>query len=136
MAKLWPKKACMPIFGHTFLDITKPFLCQLGWNILRELRKLLYLLVVRNLSYDTYFSFLRHFLLENAHGHHTRPYWSGVSNPVQKVGPLSGPFGPTTIAKSCFLTFSKVNPPKVHCILPEIHLINSLKLNHSRLERF
>ena len=28
--------------------------------------------------------------------------WFSASKPEQKVGPLGGPFGPTTISKSCF----------------------------------
>ena len=41
LTKLWLNKACLPIFGHTFLAITLLFVCQSGWQLLRELRRLL-----------------------------------------------------------------------------------------------
>ena len=43
LANLWPKMACMLIFGHVtyFYYNSKPFLDQLDWNFLWELRRLL-----------------------------------------------------------------------------------------------
>ena len=78
---------------------------------------IIYRLVVRNTSFDAYFSdliFFGHFWLENGRGHHARPKWSKASKPDQKVGPMGGPFGPTAIPKSCFLCFfvKKQDPTK------------------------
>ena len=51
------------------------------------------------------FYILGHFWWENGRGHHARSLWSGGSRPDQKIGPLDGPFDPTTTSKSRFRNF-------------------------------
>ena len=70
-------KTRLPIFGHTFLAITQPFVGQLGWKLLLELVSTywdLYLSIGDEKSKLWYlyfiFDFLGHFLRENGRGQH------------------------------------------------------------------
>ena len=95
-----------PYLGIRFLAMTQS---SLYWNLLRMFRRLLSnRLVMRNSSYDVYFQFLifwlGHCWRENGCDPDKRPKWSGASKPDQKVGPLSGTFGPTAISKFSWVT--------------------------------
>ena len=94
--------------GIRFSAITQPFSGPIGLKYLQGAQEtIIYRLVMRSPSYDTYFSFL---IFWATFGGKMNVATTRAPNGLgfqarQKVGPLSGPFGPTTISKSYFRNF-------------------------------
>ena len=104
MAKLWPKMARMPIFGHACFGHNSAIFWPIGLKILMVTQKtIIYRLVVINPSYDAYLSVLIFWPLlagKWAWGLQTRP----------KSWPTGWTFRANRYLEIMFSKFSGVNP--------------------------
>ena len=103
--------ARMPIFGHMFCGHNSTISGSIGLKFCMGVQQtIIYRLVMRNLSYDAYFSVL---IFWATFGRKMGVATTCTPNPNQKDGQLGGPFGPTTVSKSCFRNFQGCTPPSL-----------------------
>ena len=106
-----------PYLDICILAILQPFLGQLDWIILWELRRLflLYYLSIGEKSklwcLFLFCVFFVHFWWENGHGHYTHPEWSVIPNPAKKLARWV--FWDNHNLEIIFLKFSTVSDPLV-----------------------